>query len=1041
MTIIKNRNIKYLSLLLSIFTGTSLWGQGLVKNGNFSDELNSWNSKSPYKIDNKIFVSSPASLKLNTENANRERWVKQDVELEPNTMYELSFYVKGEKLLPSANLPANLAKASGAAVSLYQKRKSLSYGIDGLWKYCQGTFDWKFAKFRFNSKYFKAGKVNFRLCIIRSTGTVWFDNIKLAKVGSKDKLSFEFKLFPFNFIEEKTYSICENLPANLILTDKAKGKYKGKQGSMILELPQFITLGGVVPSQASRINEKVALHPQDIKETLIVRNNKKYRRYEVKFDSYFTYLLGKTWYMQNIFLIAQKGTVGKKDYFYWSVKVGNDQQKEQRGKIKVIAPIKYNDKPCNRFKLLIAESSGVLSPIKSISENYINFWRSLVNKPICFRSLNQKIAKGFQDYIMVGGNDLLFPFANSKKVYHEIHSGKLKNKFDMDIDKHGQISNWYKLEDPDKHFEKYLRNAIREWRRKAPEINNVVWDFEPGPNGFNEGGRARFAKIMNLGHIPTVQEIKGKYKQQWFKYMVQLHAEYIAKVVRIFREEYSDVKFWLCSDPMRSGKNRLSQWCAVDVSLSDNVLDGHMHMPYYCGARYFDDIKFNIDTLKKPFFPINDPAERMLSFFRQYTPEKLKQNIIATAALGGVGFGLWPNDALSGDYMTAIANAYHEIAKVEDFYFTGKRVDKEFTFKAKNTLSKEVISKNKRKISINFPDFSLTSRNIAHKKQGKYIFTLFNYDEKNPLILEVSGNALKFLVKIPPDGVTIVSSAKLPAQAPLQKELEAFQKKSKGKDIFRELKSGKSVIDWSANNTGAPILRMKNNVLRAAIDVFGTGEMVSLKNRSESDMLQNGFLGRLVFYDTKQPPCSFIIENMQINNNVPSVIMKTVVPPFEGANPEANPLMDLECSREFALKNNEVEVSLTFKNPTKKAMRFGFRINNLPQPGKRFAKRYLSINIEKNKIDYNSPMNNLFLQGETKIDFMSDTKTKAWNGGMVTATAKESGLSDTITFKPGPKFTGIYSWQGHGMITVELLSPNIILKPGEIRKFNYSIGI
>ena len=97
--------------------------------------------------------------------------------------------------------------------------------------------------------------------------------------------------------------------------------------------------------------------------------------------------------------------------------------------------------------------------------------------------------------------------------------------------------------------------------------------------------------------------------------MVKLHAELIAKNVKIIREELPGVKIWFCSDNLHAEAPHVARWCGIDVSLSDAIIDYHMHMPYYAGARFFDDTAYNIENLKKPYFPLIDPAERIQSFF------------------------------------------------------------------------------------------------------------------------------------------------------------------------------------------------------------------------------------------------------------------------------------------------------------------------------------------------------------------------------------------------------------------------------------------
>ena len=133
-------------------------------------------------------------------------------------------------------------------------------------------------------------------------------------------------------------------------------------------------------------------------------------------------------------------------------------------------------------------------------------------------------------------------------------------------------------------------------------------------------------------------------------------------------------------------------------------------MPYYAGARFFDDVAFNISSVKKPFYPLIDPAEKLESFYAQYTPEKVLQNILAVAAVGGIGIGFWPDDAFVSDYFKAISDGFGMIAENEDFYFKGKRVEKEFTFQPVNAIRKTVKDKEGKEHLLHFPDFPRTLR-------------------------------------------------------------------------------------------------------------------------------------------------------------------------------------------------------------------------------------------------------------------------------------------------------------------------------------------
>ena len=967
----------------------------LVQNGSFSNGLEHWQvpkeGSDPYtasELDKTVSADSgSSSVKLIRNDAQGVAWrpyvIQRNIRLKPDTQYEISCYIRGRNIA--------VQPKSGAYIAVTVGNKTLHYGSKGLWKYDTGTFDWTEVRHRFNSRYFGGTDAIVALGIRDSTGTAWFDSISLKEVGKEPaKVSFQADLFPFNFLKEAPFGICENLPGTLNLRGKGNGKYTGKNAVMTLDIPKYLTLEGVSETHAALRNGKRDLIAQNVTESPVKRNGEDYRRYRIAFEKQFNVWFGQSWYTQRLFLNAAAGSAGKKSPIYWTLKIGEEEQPEQSGMIEVLPPVKTGFRPCGRFGFMISQSGAVHSPFPELGRKMTAFWHTLVKQPLKLNSINEKPDPAYRNGIMLGGNYIMFPYQDSRKALEQY-----RKKAPADMDSEGKhthyTANWYQLDDPEKLFETYLRNSIREWRRTNPEVKVAIWDFEPHARGMDEAGRARFAKKMNLPSVPSIAEITRKYKQQWLDYMIRLHAEYIAKVAKIFREEAPGTEFWLCSDNLHdpgTGRERVAAWCAVDVALSDSVVDLHLHMPYYTGTKYYDDVKYNIESLKKPFFPLNDPAETSWSFFRQYTPEKLRQNIIATAALGGAGFGLWPDDTLSGHYFHSIASAYKLISGCEDFYADGKRVESQFAFTPENTISKEVTSGNGGKLMLHYPDFSRKLRCLAHEKDGRLVFTLFNYDEKEPVILKVAGRGMKFLVKIPPNGVEVVHSYKLPEQEPLAAEIRSMQAKNTAGDLFREVKSREASIVWGASAKGSPVLRISNGKLNAEMDALGTCELTALSDAGGRELLSGGHIGKLMLYDAKQPKIQFMLKDMKVNGRNPVVVSTATVPAYEGANPEQNPLMDLRIARSFELDGNTILVKFKFSNPTSHMMNFGFRVNNYPQPGLRFGKKNLTISLGTEKVTQNSGLDNLFLRKNVKIGFLPHGKSRLWDGGPVVISAQ-----------------------------------------------------
>ncbi len=1022
----------------------------LIQNGSFSNGLEHWNvpkagndSHTASELDKTVSADSgSASVKLIRLKAGGVAWrpyaIQRGIKLKPDTQYEISCYIRG------GDIPVQ--PRTGAYIAVTVGNKTLHYGSKGLWKYDTGTFDWTEVRHRFNSKYFDGTDAIVALGIRDSTGTAWFDSISLKEVGKEPaKVSFQADLFPLNFLKDAPFGICENLPGTLNLRGKGSGKYIGKSAVMTLDIPEFLTLEGVSETHAMLRNGKRDLIAQDVTESPVKRNGEDYRRYRIAFEKQFNVWFGQPWYTQRLFLNAATGSAGKKSPIYWTLKIGEEEQPEQSGMVEVLPPVKTGFRPCGKFGFMISQSGAVHSPFPELGKKMTAFWHTLAEQPFKLNVINEKPDPAYRNCMMLGGNYIMFPYQDSRKALEQY-----RKKAPADMDSEGKhthyTANWYQLDDPEKLFETYLRNSIREWRRTNPEVKVAIWDFEPGAKGLDDAGRARFAKKMNLPSVPSIAVVNQKYKRQWLDYMIGLHAEYIAKVAKIFREEAPGTEFWLCSDNLHAGEagGRVAAWCAVDAALSDPAVDLHLHMPYYTGTRFYDDVKYNIESLKKPFFPLTDPAERLWSFFRQYTPEKLRQNIVATAALGGAGFGLWPDDTLSGHYFHSIASAYELISGSEDFYADGKRVESQFTFTPENTVSKEVTSANGGKQMLHFPDFSRNLRCLVHEKDGGFVFTLFNYDEKEPVVLNVTGRGMKFLVKIPPNGVEVVHSSKLPKQEPLAAEIRAMRAKNNAGDLFREVKGKDASIVWGASAKGSPVLKITGAGLHAEMDALGTCELTALSAAGGREMLSGGHLGRLMLYDAKQPRFQFLPGGMKIDGGAPEIVSNAVIPAYEGANPEQNPLMDLRISRTFELKGNTVFVKFRFSNPTAHSMNFGFRVNNFPQPGLRFGKKNLTISLGTEKVTQNSGLDNLFLRKNVKIDFLPHAKSRLWDGGPVVVSAHDNVLKDSMAFLPGAGFEGVYCWNANSkvpMMTVEFLSGRVSLAPGAEREFHYRIEV
>ena len=957
---------------------------------------------------------APGSKAIRLNNGNK---MTRLVKLEPNTHYEFTYYLKGKDI--------QTGDKYGARIMINGGKKWARFTANPKNKWETGTFDWKKGSGIIDTARFGTGDITFYLAL-DGTGTAWFDGLQLKKldpVKQKDaapKTSYNIQLFPVNLAYDR-FSICENLPGALEIIPSGKPKSKGI-AAMVLELPDWLNLIGVCENLAVRRQGKAERLPSIVKSEKITRDGMSYMRHKITFDKYFLQWFGLSWYRLFVYLDAKKGSAGKDGRVFWSFDIGGEKYPVQMFTVKVLDPVKPQKNPCREFALWMTKISIHQTPFGRKDNRNFKFWTSLAQKKYIVRGAYRDMGipyPGYETCLLGGGN--LFS-THWDVLAKEIKEFRSNPKIPKDTNDKGKVSHqnsttWYLLDDPDGLYDRYMRTVLRKLKELYPTAGNLVWDFEPHPFGYDEGGRARFAKKMKLDHVPTVDEINKKYYRKFFDYMVKLHAGLIAKTARIVHEEMSGVKFWLCSDNLHAAEPHIARWCGVDVSLSDDVVDVHNHMQYYAGTRYYDDMAYNIGKLKKPYLPLIDPAERSQSFFRQYSAPKIMQNIVATAALGGTGMGFWPDDILSGDYMTAIAEGFGKVAEGEDFYFQGKRCDGDFTVTPRNAISRKLAGGKE----ITFPDFSRTIRYTAHEKNGKYLITLFNYDTEKDLVAEVSGrNFGPVLVKVPREGCVLTGTGKIQDQTVLKREIAAFSGSS---EMFRDHTAGNARVFWAASAEGMPVLVISDGRLSAGIDILNTSHAVSLKTADNTEMMTDGFAGRLMFDDPLQPkPLFHYISHGITTEGVPFVVSRTEIAPYEGANPIPNPLYQLKIERKFEIRAGKLVISHRFANPTEKAMPLKGRFNNFTWPGHRFDADKVTLNgksFDKEQI-FNKP---------------------EWDGGKVKLQAGNGVLNESLVFEPDAKFTGFYSWVMNGKtprMTVEFLIDHS-LKPHETIEYRYFI--
>ncbi len=878
------------------------------------------------------------------------------------------------------------------------------------------------------------------------------------------------------FMKGRDFTIAENFPATLKLetwavTAKDKKEFGNQTVVLILEMPTFLQLAGA--GIQTYVHEKMEILSGT--EKSITRDGQTYRRYEIPFRFL------ETWYSRlgvgnphsgndfRIFLRAEPGKAGKKGYLYARAQFGAKSTPEMSYPVLILPPIAPLLRPARYFE---AGTSGIMAentPLDSISKRVAGYWRNLSEKAFLYRGATWKNPEADtlrQDW-MFGAAKQFFYFSHPE--YFEpgirywqklLESGRVPRL----MLSNGEYSTdpratpvWYLLDDPEKLYEKYLTDGFRSFRKYYPEVKRVFWNYEPGVEGVDPEGLARFSNQLKLPAAPARPEVTtGKLRDRWFRYMINLHQEHLEKVIRIFRKEMPEAEFWICTDNLHAHGAELAYWNAVDSKLADKVVDGHLPMPYYSGARFFDDVKYNRSKLKKPYIPLNDPAENMERFFINYTPDKIRQNILASAALGCIGFAFWPDCTMSGLYFQRIRDAWNEIALAEEFYHRGTRCDSQVQLRFKNTVQMEFPygreGEEKRKVA--FPDYSPVMRYTLHEHNGEYLLTVFNYHDAEPLFVEPvfqkipqqavlseieGGNYGRFapdkemIVKVPPCGVKLLKLGRVPASnrpvnsVEIKRELDTNIKETLGSFQFRPIVCDGASTSWRIPSGGKlPMLMLKNPAgQQILISVYGSRKEIFYWHNAANQYSLGGF-----FLDDQSRisgPYPFILKNIEVKNGSASAV-------FEMAfrTPDAGEYFeyqDLNVTQTFSIREpNRFALKYTLHNGSGQPMKLGFRIQNRP------FHTYKEILLDQHKIlPGNVQQNLMFLKPGMQSGLLPRVPRQDWSGGNISIFA-DNGRK--LVFHASD-FAGIYIWNGENRfgVSVEPVSGDFVLAPGATRSF------
>ena len=985
-------------------------------------------------LDNTVRVGDTAALKLVSKSAKHHPKAEISVTLDKNvTFYELSFYVKTDNIVsskPDVYGADIILKPSGSGGLRFSSRGSYKCDI--------GTMDWKRVTYKINAqRYLKEQPVKIVLHLAYAAGTAWFDQVKLVPFNEKSqvktgsKSDYTFGIFPCCYQKSgEVYEIAENLPAQWILKCLARPQKPSRSLlTFELELPEFLEFNGV-GGFSSRVGN--GYFPMQKFSVAPGRNG--YKKYISNFDSGLSGITFTDWRKNCMMINALPGSAGKSGFAHWKLYLNGQTISQGSEAIKVVPPVKMTEAPCKRFKVGLFSPLSRNSAFRGGKETRLmyDFWNSLTSDRVMLFSGASHGQAPEYDYVIYLGGFQLEGWLGLPEQRELIKSAPPR------VGK-AVLPSWYLLDDPAGRFEAYCSAMLAYFRKNFPENKNIFINVEPYvEQGYDQGGRERFARTLGLENVPSVEECQKRYREEWAKYMLEVHRKLMEKISGRLKSAGYNILF--CTNKIDS-RFGIGTWTAgVDAIHAGKFSDINCIMGYAIGSKFFDDMALNVKYQKNPVFPGQDPAEEYRAWYDIYTPEGIRQNVVATAALGGMGLWYYPSDALSGKYLRAIAEGYSMVSRYEGVYFDGKRVDKDYTLAVRNSASRKVRTVDGRETVIYYPDFSGKLRFTAHEYKNRTLLSIFNYTDER-LIIEVSGKGRKFLVGIDKWDLAQVFTDQIPSQQPLAAEAAKAVRKF-GSPVLKEYKANDAAVSWGAGVNGEPVIRMSKGKSSIDLDVFNTLNITGLRFGG-NELLRSGFIGKVVFNLPKQNPVSGEVVKLGIVNGLPQVVIKYNVTRYSDEDTAVNPLEKLEVTRIFTLEEHNLFCQTDFRNPTGKAMPMAARLCNLPMPGSRFGNdvvRELMVNGGKagNAID------SVYLKNGAAGSFFNKIATQQWDGRTLEVFAQDGKLKDSVRIQMlNGDISGFYSWlssRGNSMRTVEFLTAETPLKPGEKRSFRWKIS-
>ncbi len=1074
--------MKFLSA--GVMLGGCIFGclaQNLIRNPDF-------NGVEPWRLTewtgNYGTVSaSGRNMMIVNDDPKQTTMAQQGVHLKPHTEYRLSFRIKGEKITTDG------AGNSGACVMILHKGKHVyECSPAGAWKTVSGTFDWKSCALTF-----KTGEITERsvlyLVLRKSSGTVRFSDVRLEETAKAVTAGGTAKLIPVCW-QKNVWNLAAGTPG-CIFCDLRTKPVKTCRYEIELDLPE-----GVELSAASPWHRYAPGVSSDRIVSLPSGRGAAFRTYRVVLDPKFAAALlpdSLAWSnYYRLYLTASGKTAGGGAFFRFYAD-GKELMPEQSFQINVLPPVVFPQEKIKKFGLHISHLYCLTAPLPGIRNSGLDYWRNLAEKPETFTvfrfgssdpEIRAQVLRDFKVSLFVGTR-YVTPFGNfsdwKKQSGVQVPEMVLAD---------GRRLEWacpsYAARKGTPFWESYVSELIQKKLDGLPQAVRIVWDIEPGAKDYCYCAvcRKNFSDSVSPGKTLTAEEIRRNHAAEWFRFRVKQNAEIIRRFAELCRGKFPGKELVLCTDPLHASPPHVQEWCGVDVRLSDADYGLFMNMPYYQGVRWYDDLAFNLKSLKTPNYPLIDPSENLEMFYNRYTPEGVVMNMVAAAAQGARGIGFWPGDNFDGKYLHAIAEGCGMIADGEEYYF-GERCDRMAEVKPENVV-KMTLEDRGRKAVATVPDFTPYLRFTVHKKDSAWLVTVFNYHPSQDLLARIAlpgipcsgawhvfslkdrraystaNPADGFLAEIPAGTVRQFEIARekrkaagLIEPAALEKKLAGFHAGNSSVSRFRSLREGNRAVGWGILPEGSgPMLKLSAGSRSVYLDLNRNAAIAGYYIDDLEDILSGegrGVMDELNLYRFRDP-LAFELTDAKIEKGIPTVRFAAVVPAAENADPNSTLPAGLRIEKTVSLEDDgkTIRSVYTLLNPedSGRTMKVGFRLKNHPRLGAAWNSGKVLSSLWR--IGMNGTSGKILFRGAERADNLilaagvntapgeltGKILPERYAGGAAELSASFNGQNAEISFEllPDAECAGfLIWWSSSSASTLEPLTREKILKPGESR--------